>query len=490
MSRRLVSPTTFILLLGVLASVLNIQTIKAETICIKTSTNALETHIHVPFYYQEKDYYCGPAVLQMVFDYYGENISQFEIADVARTMGEPVYSTFTDELRRAAHFSNISISMGDEMPENITGYTLRRLGYAAFEAQDMDFTQLKSFIDQGKPLILLMWYSQHHVSTHYRVVTGYNETHVFLHDPWNKPLWGGAYGGPNIVFNNTEFLDLWSYYGNWALYVSPWIINVSTPTYIKPKTPFQVNVTVTYPQPLPNALSNYPASSCNATITLPANLSLVQGEIQKKTIGTGFLEAGTNATVSWMLTANSSGTYTIEMEAEGMVSGSVEAHVNYTAYDYSDRIGATANFTIELKEDSNIPVIGIPSRVPEGDVQPGQEVKVSVNVTDAESGVKNVTLFYTINNGTSWENRTMDFNQSTSLYEATIPGQEAGTWVKFKIVAYDWAGNNSTRDGTEPCCVYQVIPEFPSFLILSLFMIATLLAVIICRRKHSMRLVN
>ena len=32
----------------------------------------------------------------------------------------------------------------------------------------------------------------------------------------------------------------------------------------------------------------------------------------------------------------------------------------------------------------------------------------------------------------------------------------------------------------------QVIPEFPSFLILPLFMIATLLAVVVYRRKHSM----
>ena len=32
--------------------------------------------------------------------------------------------------------------------------------------------------------------------------------------------------------------------------------------------------------------------------------------------------------------------------------------------------------------------------------------------------------------------------------------------------------------------VPEVIPEFPSFLILPLFMLATLLAVIVCRRKH------
>jgi hypothetical protein len=32
-----------------------------------------------------------------------------------------------------------------------------------------------------------------------------------------------------------------------------------------------------------------------------------------------------------------------------------------------------------------------------------------------------------------------------------------------------------------------IIPEFPSFLILQLFMIATLLAVIVYRRKHTVR---
>jgi hypothetical protein len=41
-------------------------------------------------------------------------------------------------------------------------------------------------------------------------------------------------------------------------------------------------------------------------------------------------------------------------------------------------------------------------------------------------------------------------NHTTSnLYEATIPQQEAGVTVRFKIVAYDNAGNNATLDGTE-----------------------------------------
>ncbi len=444
----------------------------------------MEAHISVPFYYQEKDYYCGPAALQMVFNYYGENVSQLEIADVARTIGEPVSSTFHDELRRAGHFSNGSTSMGDEMPENITGYTSRRLGYAAFEAYSMNLTTAKSLTDQRKPLILLMWYSSNHVLAHFRVVTGYNETHVFLHDPWNKPLWGGAYGGPNTAFNNSEFLDLWSYYNNWALYVSPWTLNISAPAYVKSGTPFQINFTVAYPEPLPNAVFAYPASSCKASITLPANLALAQGEIQEKTVGTGFIDAGTNSTVSWTLTANSSTTGTVSMIAEGMISGSVGANGNYAAYDYSDRIGATANFTIILDEDNSIPAIGTPLRVPEADVQPNQEVEISVNVSDPESGVENVALFYTTDNGTTWESRTMNLNQSTSLYVTTIAGQEAGTWVKFKIVAYDRVGDNATLDGAEPYCTYQVVPEFPSFLVMLLFTMVALLPVMVYRRKY------
>jgi uncharacterized protein YvpB len=409
--------------------------------------------IPVPFYYQEKDYYCGPACLAMVFDYYGENISQLEIADVARTFPNV---TYTDELRRAAHFSNISTSKGTEMPENITGYILRKFGYAAFENQGMNLTQLKSYIDEDKPLILLMYYSGYHVSTHYRVVTGYNETHIFLHDPWNNIAWGGAYGGPNLALNYTAFLDRWSYWDNWALYTSPWNISVSAPTYIKPQTPFQINATITYPQPLPNALSNYPASSCNATITLPANLTLAQGEILKKTLGTGSLQAGATATATWMLLANSSGTYTISVEAEGLVSGSV---YEYPPYYYTDRIGATINFTMQLSADSNAPSISNLSRVPDGDISPSQEVKVSANITDSESGIKNATLYYDLNSSQAWTPIPMNYNSTAQLYYATIPGQPIGTYVKFKVVAYDKVGNNATGDGTE-YAAYTVVPEF------------------------------
>ncbi|UCB60139.1 MAG: DUF362 domain-containing protein [Candidatus Bathyarchaeota archaeon] len=142
------------------------------------------------------------------------------------------------------------------------------------------------------------------------------------------------------------------------------------------------------------------------------------------------------------------------------------------------------HMNIYVKSEGMPPEIGVPSQTPPKDqVMTGNTVKVSVTVTDADDGVKNVTLSYTINNGTAWNHQTMTLNASTGLYEATIPSQEPGICVKFKIVAYDAAGQVATRDGNDPACTYQVIPEFPSFLITALLVLLTLAAILLLKKK-------
>jgi hypothetical protein len=238
------------------------------------------------------------------------------------------------------------------LPGRITGYSERDSGFAAFEADDWNLTQLKSYVDQGRPLIILTWYSISHVSTHYRVVVGYNQTHVFVHDPWNKPEWGGSYGGPSIAFSNFEFSNLWSFSSNWALCVSPWSVNVSSPVFVKSETPVQVNFRVTFPESVPRAFPGYAASSCNATIALPENLGLAQGEQQKKTLNVGALAPGASSTVNWMLAANDVEQYMIRLDVEGLISGSVGGNANYSSYNYADRIGTSVNLTLDLREDN------------------------------------------------------------------------------------------------------------------------------------------
>ncbi len=50
---------------------------------------------------------------------------------------------------------------------------------------------------------------------------------------------------------------------------------------------------------------------------------------------------------------------------------------------------------------------------------------------------------------------------AAGTYQATIPGYENCTWVTYKIVVYDNAGNNATKSNNGYDYTYNVIPEFP-----------------------------
>jgi hypothetical protein len=145
--------------------------------------------------------------------------------------------------------------------------------------------------------------------------------------------------------------------------------------------------------------------------------------------------------------------------------------------------------------DTSPPSIVV-AREPSGPQVPeNQSVLVSADVTDAESGVKNATLEYTLDNSTDWSsayatpmslNTTLQPQNSLALsFNATIPGQLSGMRVRFRIVAYDFAGNNATIDGVIDTNTYLVVPEFPSAALLPLFVMASLCAVIVYRRRHS-----
>jgi len=116
-------------------------------------------------------------------------------------------------------------------------------------------------------------------------------------------------------------------------------------------------------------------------------------------------------------------------------------------------------------------------------------------VTDYGSGIKNVTLWYSLDNGATWEppiNMTAVSipSDATITYEATIPGYENCIWITYKIVAYDKAGNNQTKNNNGYYYNYHVIPEFPSVTILTLLTLTTLIATILLKKKRRNRKPN
>lgn len=93
--------------------------------------------------------------------------------------------------------------------------------------------------------------------------------------------------------------------------------------------------------------------------------------------------------------------------------------------------------------DTFPPRVSNQQRDPAGDVAVSDPVMISVNASDVESGVSNATLYYSTNNAT-WSAEQMTFNDTTSMYEAVIPGQQAGSHVKYRTMVFDGAGNNVT----------------------------------------------
>ena len=188
-----------------------------------------------------------------------------------------------------------------------------------------------------------------------------------------------------------------------------------------------------------------------------------------------------NETTHWM-------GYSLDNQANATIPGNTTIPVSegrHTLVVYAnDTVGNMgASNTVCFTVDVSSPIIEDPARVPAGDVEPYQEVIVSVNVTDEISDVETVILSF--QNNTSRYNVTMDFNLTTSLYEASIPGQPADTFVKYKVIAYDEAGHFAVNDKEKEYFVYTVIPEFSSVLILFLLFAVTTFFVVFTKKNYS-----
>ena len=151
--------------------------------------------------------------------------------------------------------------------------------------------------------------------------------------------------------------------------------------------------------------------------------------------------------------------------------------------EYADFMFST-DFGHKPMEDNTPPVIENVYQQPANDsVHPDDKVAVYANITDDLTGVKQVILNYTTNNGT-WFSIEMT-NLEDTVYNGTIPEFPYCTNVTYVVIAEDNANNTITTEDMGYEYQYHVIPEFPSLIILLLFMVATLITTVISKRKKS-----
>ena len=139
--------------------------------------------------------------------------------------------------------------------------------------------------------------------------------------------------------------------------------------------------------------------------------------------------------------------------------------------------------SLNIPQDITPPLIGTPSRNPqEENVQSNQPVTVSVNVTDTQTGVREVILSYSRDQSATWTNITMSWVNGDT-YVGQIPGFPEGTQVQYIIIAYDNAGNFAINDNAGQYYVYAVIPEFPLITLLATLMMFTIVAAALAQKK-------
>jgi len=158
-----------------------------------------DSSLNACFFYQETTNSCVPASVQIALKYLDISPlpNQTDLAiEMHTTINDPTQWRYT------------------YIPLDKRGF----LNYYN-ESLSQDFNQalsnLKGNVSQNFPVIINTWYDeqakQEGKLTHARVVTGYNSSGIFFHDPGS---------GPNRFLNNSAFSDLWKTdMGYWALII-------------------------------------------------------------------------------------------------------------------------------------------------------------------------------------------------------------------------------------------------------------------------------
>jgi len=108
-------------------------------------------------------------------------------------------------------------------------------------------------------------------------------------------------------------------------------------------------------------------------------------------------------------------------------------------------------------------------------------VRITATVTDAASEVERVALKYSYGNGT-WVTVEMTKLEG-DVWDGIIPAFPHGTNVTYTIIAEDKAGNTVTTEELSGAPdQYEVLPEFPLWIILPLFLVATASALVVRKR--------
>ena len=108
-----------------------------------------------------------------------------------------------DDTHGSELYPNVDRILGAALPSNVV-QLFRDHGYQA-KAYHGDLSTLKTRLNEGVPIIVCL---RDENKTHYAVLTGYDETHLYLADPTPENA-SADNKNYNRIIENEEFLAIW-----------------------------------------------------------------------------------------------------------------------------------------------------------------------------------------------------------------------------------------------------------------------------------------
>jgi len=280
--------------------------------------------VELPWFHQEHSLSCGPACLKMVFAKLGWTIDEREVQQAAN-MKPSHGGTWTGDMVRAAHFSNMSTALDNA---SLQGYSLKRygsdsIGTRQYEEDEMDL--LRQLLIQDQTPILLMWYTVAHSYGHYRVLRGYDDVSQKLY--FADPMGYNATLGVNWTLPYDDFIsEWWSYSGCWLQVVSDWEITIDVEEIALNPSHYEVNTTITTGIEKGLRKTQSILRDCSAKLSLPNGWGLTSGT---KKVPIEFNQHGIT-TAQWEIAReNQSALDNITVIASGFVGGETKSYDSY-----------------------------------------------------------------------------------------------------------------------------------------------------------------
>jgi len=145
---------------------------------------------------------------------------------------------------------------------------------------------------------------------------------------------------------------------------------------------------------------------------------------------------------------------------------------------------------VELRFDNEPPAISDVSYTPTT-LTPDDTVMVSALVADDVSGLKSVTLLYSIDGGATWSSATMTkiiiLDNGMEKYRAEIPKQASGMTIQFKVSAEDnalFSAESAVTSFTIKTLIFGMEPLLFYGLIMGLVVVIIIVVVFVVLRRR------